>query len=110
MRITTQKGVEIKKIFELRAETRTERSLGCQMTIAKEKFGRSAKPAARRSPKPVKNVIFEAIKKQGKIEKIASKLVGMTRRKNFLPKGLFWHQGEPLGGFCPPKENHFYSQ
>ena len=38
---TTQKGVEI-KIFKLRAETRTERSLGCQMTIATEKFGRSA--------------------------------------------------------------------
>ena len=32
---TTQKGVEKDKIFELRAETRTERSLGCQMTIAK---------------------------------------------------------------------------
>ena len=39
------------------------------MMIAKEKFGRSAKPAARRSPKPVKNVIFEAIKKQGKSKK-----------------------------------------
>ena len=49
--------MEKDKIFELRAETRTERSLGCQMTIAKEKFGRSAKPAARRGPKPVKNAL-----------------------------------------------------
>ena len=79
---TTQKGVEKDKIFELRAETRTERSLGCQMTIAKKNFDCSAKPAARRGPKPVKNANFEAIKKQGKIEKIASKLVGITRRKN----------------------------
>ena len=79
---TTQKGVEIKKIFELRAETRTECSLRCQMTIANKNFGCSAKPAARRGPKPVKNAIFEAIKKKGKIEKIASKLVGITRRKN----------------------------
>ena len=79
---TTQKGVAIKKIFELRAETRTERSLGCQMTIAKKKFGRSDKPAAWRGPKPLKIAIFEAIRKKRKIEKIASKLVGITRRKN----------------------------
>ena len=80
--ITTQKGVAIKKIFELRAETRTECSLRCQMTIANKNFGCSAKPGARRGPKPVKNSIFEAIIKKGKIEKIASKLVGITRRKN----------------------------
>ena len=81
--LTTCKGVAIKEIFELRAEeTRTECSLRCQMTIANKNFGCSAKPAARRGPKPVKNAIFEAIKKKGKIEKIASKLVGITRRKN----------------------------
>ena len=68
-KITTQKGVEKDKIFELRAETRTERSLGCQMTIAKKNFGCSAKPAARRGPKPVKNGIFEAIKKKEKLKK-----------------------------------------
>ena len=79
---TTCKGVEKDKIFELRAETRTECSLRCQMTIANKNFGCSAKPAARRGPKPVKNAIFGAMKKQGKIEKIASKLVGITRRKN----------------------------
>ena len=79
---TTLKGVDNNKIFELRAETRTECSLRCQMTIAKKKFGCLAKPAARRGPKPVKNAIFGAMKKQGKIEKIASKLVGITRRKN----------------------------
>ena len=77
---TTQKGVEKDKIFELRAETRTERSLGCQMTIAKKKLGRSDKPAAWRGPKPLKIAIFEAIRKKRKIEKIASKLVGITRR------------------------------
>ena len=33
---TTQKEVANNKIFELRAETRTERSLGCQMTIAEK--------------------------------------------------------------------------
>ena len=57
---TTQKGVATKKIFELRAETR---SLRCQMTIANKNFGCSAKPAARRGPKPVRNGIFGAIKK-----------------------------------------------
>ena len=57
---TTQKGVDKDKIFELRAETRTECSLRCQMTIAKKNFGCSAKPAARRGPKPVKNAIFGA--------------------------------------------------
>ena len=36
LKITTQKGVDNNKIFELRAETSTERSLGCQMTIAKK--------------------------------------------------------------------------
>ena len=98
------------KIFELRAETRTERSLGCHMTIANEKIGCSAKPAARRGPQPVKYFIFEAIKKEI-IEKNASKLnesqEGSTR---VLPKCFFGHQGEPFGGCCPPKENHFYSQ
>ena len=62
-----QKGVDNNKIFELRAETRTERSFGCQMTIAKEKSGCSAKSATRRSPKPVKIVIFEAVRKNRKI-------------------------------------------
>ena len=60
---TTRKGVEIKKIFELRAETRTECSLRCQCLLQKKKFGCSAKPAARRGPKPVKNAIFVAMKK-----------------------------------------------
>ena len=69
---TTQKGVEIKKIFELRAETRTECSLRCQMTIANKNFGCSAKPAARRGPKPVKKCHFEAINKKEK-SKIALK-------------------------------------
>ena len=43
---TTQKGVDNNKIFELRAETRTERSLGCQMTIAKKES--VARPNRRR--------------------------------------------------------------
>jgi len=54
----------------------------------KKKFGCLAKPAAPRGPKPVKNAIFEDIKKKGIIEKIASKLVGISRRKYYrlLPK------------------------
>ena len=50
--------------------------------LQKKKFGRSDKPAAWRGPKPLKIAIFEAIRKKRKIEKIASKLVGITRRKN----------------------------
>ena len=88
------------KCSELRAETRRECSLGWQQMISKIKNVRSAKPAARRGPKPVKNAIFEAIRKKRKIEKIASKLVGITRR--MLPKGFFGHQGAPLGGVLPP--------
>ena len=79
--------MEIKKIFELRAETRTERSLGCQMTIAKEKFGCSANPAVRRGPKPVKNAIFEAIKKRKKLKKsLQNWLESQEGRTRLLPK------------------------
>ena len=102
---TTQKGVEKDKIFELRAETRTERSLGCQMTIAKKKFGRSDKPAAWRGPKPLKIAIFEAIRKKRKIEKIASKLAfftgfgprraaGLAERKFFIFDIIIYHPKE----------------
>ena len=95
--------MEIKKIFELRAETRTERSLGCQMTIAKEKFGRSAKPAARRGPKPVKNGIFEAIKKKEKLKKsLQNWLESQEGRTRLLPKGFFLAPGGTLGGVLPP--------
>ena len=71
--------------------------------ISKIKNGRSAKPAAWRGPKPVKIAIFEAIRKKTKIEKIASKLDGITRR---MYKGtfqmIFWPPGGTLWGVLPP--------
>ena len=83
---TTQKGVEIKKIFELRAETRTECSLRCQMTIAKKNFGCSAKPAARRGPKPVKIVIFEAIKNEKSKKSLHTWMESQEGSARVLPK------------------------
>ena len=58
------------------------------MMIAKKKFGCLAKPAAPRGPKPVKMPFLRTLKKKGIIEKIASKLVGISRRKYYrlLPK------------------------
>ena len=76
------------------------------MTIAKEKFGRSAKPAARRGPKPVENAIFEAIKKQGKIKKNRFK-IGWNHKKEELgcfPNDFFGTRGHPWAGFAPLKK------
>ena len=56
--LTTQKGVAIKKIFELRAETRTERSLGCQMTIAKKKIWALGQTGGVAGPETSKNCHF----------------------------------------------------
>ena len=70
------------------------------MTIAK-KIGRSAKPAAWRGSKPVKKPFLRKLKK-GIIEKIASKFVGITRRKYYGTfQMIFGHQEAPLGGFPP---------
>ena len=98
--------MEKDKIFELRAETRTERSLGCQMTIAKKKFGRSDKPAAWRGPKPLKIAIFEAIRKKTKNRKNRFK-IGWNHKKEELgcfPKDFFGTRGHPWGGFAPLKK------
>ena len=77
----------------------------------KIKILRSAKPAAWRGPKPLKIAIFEAIRKNEKSKKsLQNWLESQEECTRVLPKGFFGHQGAPLGGVCPPKEDHFNSQ
>ena len=58
----------------------------------------------------LKNAFLKPLEKNEKSKKSLQNWLesqgGCTR---VLPKGFFGHQGAPFGGFCPPKEDHFYS-
>jgi len=71
------------------------------MTIAKKNFGCSAKPAARRGPKPVKLPFLRPLKKRKNRFKI-----GWNHKKEelgcFASQILFLAPGGTLEGVLPP--------
>ena len=75
------------------------------MSIVKEKFGCSGKPAARRGPKPVKMAISEEFRKNRK-NRLKIRWNHKKDVLGYFPNDFFCHQGA-RGGIAPLKKIHF---
>ena len=100
---TTLKGVDNNKIFELRAETRTERSFGCQMMIAKKNrlLSQTGGVAGLETCKKILRPL-----KKGNNRKNSFK-IGWNQKKEVLgyfPNDFLATRGHPLVGYAPLKK------
>ena len=88
--------------FQVESWNSHRKFIGMSDDDCKKKFGCLAKPAAPRGPKPVKNAIFEDIKKKELSKKsLQNWLESQEGSTRLLPKWFFWHQGAHLGGGLP---------